>query len=425
MSLDTYLRLNLAADGELAKALFARADAEAQRKTVPLTPPCSTDGTPAYLTPSMSTWFNAQIQPVRRSALQEVLALISSMPVGNSGNKAKLFEHERDKLDAEAAQKIVAERQLFEHSSNINDVHRKLRAESMRYEAMVHQYGEALKWRPGWYWTVLIFMIFVLEGLINFESFLKIPGFTPALSVGSFIGVSTAFAVSAHFVGVIVKQWKERLGGSISRTEKMKTRMLLGGAAVLFVLAFGFVIYARWALLGDVILRRSQTTGEDIGTEEVVRFAGTLIGNLIVYVMGIIWAYVRHDSIPEFSELRNTVERLQARESSLLDRQLAGRNRRHISKAQDETEKLRRAIDAQSRQVKDYQSGRARFDQLREQDARVVSLLDEYRTLLFEKAEDGQSLSFVFDNAAKVAVETEESLTTDQYSAAQLALRYI
>jgi hypothetical protein len=425
MSLNAYLQLNLTSDAESAKMLFAKASGEAQRKTLPLTPPYSADGTPAYLTPAMSSWFNAQIQPVRRSALHEILSLFNSMPVGRSGNRAKLFEHERDKLETEAAQKIVEERRLFQHSSGINDVHRGLRVESARYEAMVQEYGEALKWRPRLYWAVLIFMIFVLEGLINFESFLKIPGFTPALSVGSFIGVSTAFAVSAHFVGVIFKQWKDRLGGSVSRTEKMKTRMLLGGATVLFVLAFGFVIYARWALLGDIILRRSQTTGEEIGTEEVVRFAGTLIGNLIVYVMGVIWAYVRHDAIPGFSELRNRVEDLQARESELLDSQLASRNRRHMSKAQDEKEKLRRAIQAQSMQVAEYQSGRGRFDQLREQDGRVIALLDEYRAMLLEKVADGRSLSFVFDNAGKVAVETEETITADQYSAAPLELKYI
>src|SRR5690349_13910951 len=135
MSLDAYLKLNLAQDGGLAKALFAKAAGEAQRRTLPLTPPYSADGTPAYLTPAMSTWFNAQIQPVRRSALQEILNLFNSMLIGRSGNRGKLLEHERDKLEAEAAQKIVEERRLFQHSSDINDVHRDLRAESARYEA--------------------------------------------------------------------------------------------------------------------------------------------------------------------------------------------------------------------------------------------------------------------------------------------------
>ena len=113
----------------------------------------------------------------------------------------------------------------------------------------------------------------------------------------------------------MLKQWRERLGGGISRTERRKNAALFFGIAFpLFFLAFAYVVYARWALLSDVMLRKSQMTGEDVGVWELVLFAGTLIGNIIVYVMGIGWSYSRHDAIPGFSELRRRVELLQGKE---------------------------------------------------------------------------------------------------------------
>ncbi|MGB9366573.1 MAG: hypothetical protein WCE79_11235 [Xanthobacteraceae bacterium] len=425
MSLTAYLNLPLTQDSPLAKSLFSKVTTEAQRRNIALTSPHSSDGMPPFLTPAMAGWYGGQVQPVRASALLDVVASFNSMVTSKGQLRGKLLEHEFSKIDSEMFQKIADERRLFEQNSNITDIHRELVEERQRYEGLVQQHGPAQKWRPVLYLTILVLMIFILEGLINFESFLKIPGFTPALSVGSFLGVSTAFSVSAHLVGVIIKQWRERLGGSVSRTEKMKNRSLALFAIILFVLAFGFVIYARWALLGDVILRRSQTTGEEVGTEEALRFAGTLIGNIIVYVMGIVWSYTRHDSIPGFSELRRRVERLEKQESALIEKELASRNRQHMNKAVAEKEKLRRTVQAQSAQLPNYHSGLSKFDQLREQDARVLALLEEYRTLLLEKVGEGRTVTFSWNDITRVAIETKVEMTPDEYAGKPLELRHV
>ena len=85
-------------------------------------------------------------------------------------------------------------------------------------------YGrEALVWQPLWYWTVLSFFM-LPEFLINWDSFLKIPGFTPAYATGLMLVVAIAFGFSAHSVGRIIKQWKELFGGHVEFTERRKAR---------------------------------------------------------------------------------------------------------------------------------------------------------------------------------------------------------
>ena len=212
MNLDDYLKLNLDPESPVAKDLWARLDQESRTEQLSLTSAYSADGVPAYLTSAMSAWYNRHIQPLRRSALQEVIQSFDAMVVTQSGLRGKLYEHEKDKIDLEAYEKAAEERMQFERKTDIQNVHRDLSTERRRYEALVQEHGEAVKWRPWLYWGVLTLMIGVLEGLLNLESFLKIPGFTPALSTGSFLVVSIAFAVSAHLVGLDAETMEGALG---------------------------------------------------------------------------------------------------------------------------------------------------------------------------------------------------------------------
>ena len=424
MTLQQYSQLDLSHDSPTAKALLSRLDQESSSNSLSLTAVHSNDGTPPYLTHAMNAWFNQYIQPLRHGAIHEIVDTFHSMVVPRSGIRGRLIEHEHDGIESEAFRQIARERALFASNTNIMDVHRELSQERERYELLMQQHGEPVKWQPFLYYAILFVMIFVLEGLINFESFLKISGFTPALSTGSFLVVSAAFAVSAHLVGMTIKQWKERVGGGVSRTEKRKNATLFIGAILLFFLAFSFVVYARWALLGDVILRKSQTTGEAIGTEEIVRFAGTLIGNVIVYLMGVVWSYIRHDAIPGFSELRRRVEKLERRESALIEKQLASRMRRHLGKAQSAAENLQRVEQAQSVQFPDYHSGRALFNKLREQDARVIAILQEYRSGLFERVKRNRGITLTYEDISKLGIDNIMTITADEWAARPIKLPY-
>lgn len=423
MSLKRYLDLNLQDDTPIAQDLFARLEGDTR---LVLTPEYSADGTPAYLTPGMAAWFNSQINPVRSGAVHEIVEGFHSQVIPKSKIRGKLMEHERDLIDLQAFEKIAEERMIFEANTNIADVHRELLEQRKTYDGLVQKHGEALKWRPWLYYTILISIIVFLEGLLNFESFLKIPGFTPAFALGSFLAVSAAFACSAHLTGLIIKQWQHRLGRGVTGTEKGKNKFLLWGAIVMFLLAFASVIYARWALLGDVILRKSQTTGEEIGSDEVFKFAGTLIGNFIVYLMGVLWSYGRHDAIPKFSELRQTVERLESEESALLEKNLATAFREYIANAKDEKENLRRAEQSQASQLPNYQVARGNFNRLREQDSKVLALLEKYKSKLQDQASESErSVQFSHYDVSKISVDTQCEMSAEEYASTPIIMRYI
>jgi hypothetical protein len=423
MSLKQYLDLNLQPNSEVVADLFSRLPSDTR---LTLTPEYSVDGTPAFITPSMSGWYNSQISSVRSGAIHEIVENFHGQVIPKNKIRGKLIERERDLIDLQAFEKIAEERSIFEANTNIVDVHRELLEQRKSYDELVQKHGEAQKWRPWLYYTVLASIILLLEGLLNFESFLKIPGFTPAFALGSFLAVSVAFASSAHLVGLIVKQWQYRLGRSVKNTEKGKNKFLLWLAITLFILAFALVIYARWALLGDVILRKSQTTGEEIGSEEVFKFAGTLIGNFIVYLMGIGWSYSRHDAIPKFSELRQTVERLEREESVLLEKNLATRFREFIAKAQEEKENLRKSEQSQAAQLPNYQVIRGSFNRLREQDAKVLALLEKYKGQLLDRmAGNETSVQLTYSDTAKIGVDTQCEMSADDYASRPIVIRYV
>jgi hypothetical protein len=374
----------------------------------------------------MAAWFNAQISTVRSGAIHEIVEGFHSQLIPKSRIRGKLIEYERDKIDVQAFEKIAAERMIFEANTNITDIHRDILEQRKNYDDLVLAHGEALKWRPWLYYSVLTFIIIFFEGLLNFESFLKIPGFSPALALGSFFAVSAAFACSAHLVGLIIKQWQYRLGRSVKALEKGKNKFLFWGAIVMFLLAFALVIYARWALLGDVILRKSQTTGEEIGSQEVLKFTGTLIGNFIVYLMGIMWSYGRHESIPKFSELRQTVENLEAQESDLIEKNLAAAFRELIAKAQDDKESLRKIDQAQASQLPNYQLGRGAFNRLREQDSKVLALLEKYKSQLLDRmVGNDKSIQFSYSDVAKIAVDTQCEMSAEEFASRPAIMRYL
>lgn len=422
----SYLMMDLSPSSDTAKHLLARLKQDSEKAVIPLTPENAADGAPAFLTPEMSTWFNTYVQPARRSSIQEVVNYFQTSSTPGSDVHGCLFEYERDRTIQFKFQNIEGERQEFLSKTNIQRVDADLKEKRLAYALLKQQHGrDALPWRPYLYWSALILVIFLLEGIINLESFLKIPGFTPALSVGSFLCVSIALAASAHLLGKTIKQWRDLLGGSVSGTEKRKNVFILSLAIVLFLLALAFVAYARWFLIADVLMRKAQLSGGELGTEEILQFSGTLFGNFIVYALGVVWSFVRHDSVPGFSEARFDLEKLKRREDYLIEKHLARRNRQHINAAQRALALVRAREQAQALQLPQYQQGRRLFDAVREQDVRVASLLDGYRNQLLDTLRRSELKPvFAFEDVTKLAVDITERMSADEYAAKPIELRY-
>jgi hypothetical protein len=264
------------------------------------------------------------------------------------------------------------------------------------------------------------------EFLINWDSFLKIPGFTMAYATGLIIVVAIAFAFSAHSVGRILKQWKELFGGHVGKTEKMKSRRELSVGIALFLFGFAAVGWGRWYFIQTAILEKSILQGGGLDVTDILQFAGAMLGNVIVYLLGLLWSFLKHDAMPEFSELRTEVDTLEARRLRLFERFLTSRNQQHIQKAQRALEKLSQQEQLQRKQLDRYNEARQLFGVLRRKDEEIVAVLNEYKVRLVKRVKASKSsLRFRVEDIRVAELEAESFLTVDQFSALPLQLPYL
>lgn len=417
MSLNEYASLNLTKTSEAVKDLFGRVSIESAQSTIVLTPVYGTDGTPPFLTQEMSAWFASIIQPYRSGALQEVCD-------GFKRRNLKLFEQEIDNIEQNKLRKIAGERDLLRQNNKVEFLRARFFELSSLYESLRLSYGrEALVWKPFWYWTVLC--CFMLpEFLINWDSFLKIPGFTPAYATGLMLVVAVAFGFSAHSIGRISKQWKELFGGHVEFTERRKALRELIVGILLFLIAVTAVGWGRWFFIQGAILEKTILRGGGLEFSDVVQFVGAMLGNMLVYLLGLLWSFVKHNSIPEFSEVRYELTKVQRKLIAAHNKYLTRRNQQHFQKAVKDRTQAQRIEDNQKR-LDGYSQAREQFARLKNKDAEVLALFLEYRNRLRTKLNaDPNKKVLQIDDARVAEIEPLIRLTPDQYASVPLELRY-
>jgi hypothetical protein len=417
MSLKEYESLDLTKRSDTAKDLFDRISEESSQSTIVLTSVYSTDSTPALLTQEMSAWFHSFILPYRSGAIEEVHDEFKR-------RNLKLFEQEVDKIEQKKLGDIASERAQLRQDNKVEFLRTRFAELRSRYDTLQLNYGrEALVWQPLWYWTVLSCLM-LPEFLINWDSFLKIPGFTEAYATGLMLVVAIAFGFSAHSVGRIIKQWKELFGGHVEFTERRKaTRELIVGA-LLFLLAITAVGWGRWFFIQGAILEKTILRGGGLEFADVVQFVGAMLGNILVYLLGPLWSFVKHDSIPDFSELRYELTKVQTKLIAAFNKYLTRRNQQHLQKAQKDITQAQRFEDSQKKR-EGYPQARQQFSRLKNKDSEVRALFMEYRNRLLTKLKsDPLQKSFQVDDVRVAEMDILIKLTPDQYASVPIELRY-
>jgi hypothetical protein len=418
MSLNEYSNLDLTKRSEVAKDLLDRASREGDQATIVLTPVYGTDGTPPFLTQEMSAWYASVVQPYRSTAIQDVYDEFKR-------RNCKLFEREVDAIEQKKLRDIAGERALLRQNKDVEFLKGRFTELSDRYNALRLNYGrEALVWRPLWYWTVLVFFM-LPEFLINWDSFLKIPGFTPAYATGLILVVAIAFGFSAHSMGRIIKQWKELFGGHVEFTERRKARRELVVGALLFLIAITAVGWGRWFFIQGAILEKTILRGGGLEFDDLVQFVGAMLGNVLVYLLGFLWSFVKHDSIPDFSEVRFDLMKVQRKLIEAFNKYLTRRNQQHLQKAEKDRTQSQRIEDSQKK-LEGYAQARQQFAKLKNKDAEVLALFKEYRNRLLTKLKSDPSPKVLqIDDVRAAEMETLIKLTPDEYASVPLELRYI
>ena len=386
MSFNEYENLDLTTKSPAAKDLLERISVESGQSTIVLTPVYWTDDTPPFLTQEMSAWFALFIQPYRSGALQEVHE-------GFKRRNLKLFEQELDNIERRKLRDIAGERALLRQNNKVEFVRTTFVDLTSHYENLRLNYGrEALVWKPLWYWTVLC--CFMLpEFLINWDSFLKIPGFTPAYATGLMLVVAVAFGFSAHSIGRITKQWKELFGGHVDFTERRKALRELIVGILLFLIAITAVGWGRWFFIQGAILEKIILRGGGLEFSDLVQFVGAMLGNVLVYLLGLLWSFAHHDSIPEFCESRYELSKVQRKLIVAYNKYLTRRNQQHFQRAiKDRTQAQR--IEDNQRKLDGYAQARQQFARLKNKDSGSSSSIFGVSELIaFKfKLESGQEL---------------------------------
>lgn len=417
MSLRDYERLDLTKKSEAVTDLFDRASIESAQQTIVLTPLYASDGTPAFLTQEMSAWYASYIQPWRSGALQEIHDEFKR-------RNLKCIEQELDNIEQKKLREFANERALLRQNNNVEFLRSRFADLSARYEILkLNNERDALEWRPFTYWIIL-FGFMLPEFLINWDSFLKIPGFTPAYATGLMFVVFIAFGFSAHSIGRIIKQWKELFGGHVELTERRKALRELIVGALLFLLAVTAVGWGRWFFIQGAILEKTILRGGGLEFSDLVQFVGAMLGNILIYLLGLLWSFVRHDSVPEFSELRYDLTKVQRKLIAAFNKYLTKRNQQHFQKAAKERTQALRVEESQKRRP-GYLEARQIVARLKNKDSEVHALFIEYRNRLRTKIRSEPQQGFLQVEDVRVAeMDTVIRLTPDQYAGVPIELRY-
>lgn len=158
-----------------------------------------------------------------------------------------------------------------------------------------------------WLYIPALAVIGIVEWLINWEAANALFA-QPYLAFGIVILIALAVAAASHEHGTLAKQWSFKCGFAADRDTKRKNYVALGFTTLLFTAAMILVGYMRYKLayadlIGDMPMGGPFGSRGTIG-EVYTAVTMTLMGNLIVWILGAMIAYWVHDSDPNFAESR-------------------------------------------------------------------------------------------------------------------------
>ena len=182
-------------------------------------------------------------------------------------------------------------------------------------------------------------------------------------------------------------------------------------------------MFSRSYLVADAIAR-SNALGEE-GASAVSIYGLALIMNVFVYAIGLAWSVVFHDPVPEFLEERFRLDKLRDILRKRYQALLEAKQQQRIEEARRAREQAERREADQIKNLKNYGNHRARFEEVRKLDARVLALLESYRSgLLGAARRHDLQTRFVYEDLASGSVDTKRELDGDGYMRQRLHLGY-
>jgi putative flippase GtrA len=422
-----YENLNVSDGSPMLTALLGATKTEATAQVIGLTGAGNLYNArqPGLLTQGMAAWFAKNIAASRVAAISEMKNAFEA-DSRDTGNAAGIY---LENVCGSARQKTV--NASIEKASAFSDKHK---AEVVDHEQTLESY-KSLRSKMGrepvrtkkWLYVLALLGIVLLEAFINFESFMKVPYITsPFLATGATMAVGLAVGFSAHFHGVVFRQWaflfqpqESAESGVENRRNDALRRLAIG--SVLLAIALLMVGGARYYYLREYIVEASI-----LGVAAPSLFGGIifmLLGNVVAYIVGLLISYVMHDPNPTFAEqdqkLRKTSERMEAlkKQRALVHQDLAHGLSADIKAAVNQ--------DASARGPR-YGELRDWADRIVNKDQEIVGVLIEYRqALLQEMGLRTKGRIFRYPGGAHdmlLPISDHIMLTGDEYASLQIVL---
>ena len=424
-----YANLNLSDGSPLLVALLGTAKVDAAAEVIGLTGAGNIYNArqPGLLTQGMASWFSRNIAAYRVAAILEIKSAFDA-DSRDTGHATGIY---LENVCDSARQKTV--NASIEKALAFSDKHK---AEVIDYDQTLESY-KSLRSKMGrepvrskkWLYVLALLGIVLLEAFINFESFMKVPYITsPFLATGATMAVGLAVGFSAHFHGVVFRQWaflfrpqESAESGVENRRNDALRRLAIG--SVLLSIALLMVAGARYYYLREYIVEASI-----LGVAAPSMFGGIifmLLGNVVAYIVGLLVAYVMHDPNPTFAEqdqkLRKASERMEVlkKQRALVQQDLAHGLNADIKAAVNQ--------DASTRGPR-YSELRDGADRIVNKDQEIVGVLIEYRqALLQELGPRARTKIFRYPGGAHdMLLPTSDHimLSGDEYASLQIGLGY-
>lgn len=380
---------------------------------------------PANLTPEMLAWYNIHVRPSRKAALDAVGAEFDAMSKGK--NAGGIFrERQHDAVDDEClrAKRTALAAHQQKYGAKLVELQQARREEDtarIRYENLEVRHNRAPK-LPDWWYVPALALLLPAEGAINFESFMALKWMTPAIALGTVIVLGVVLALSAHLYGTLVRQARVLFDPAQDDIDRLVGWRMLGFGTLALAIVLSAVWYARAAYFADMLQTSDFLGGQ--APSSVMIVGGSMLGNLAVWVGGVILAFLVHDPDPNFPKSLQDW-RAKSRRAQQLQEGVDSALQRDFEQIDAIAKRKREEVDNHVRATShmlDYQEARRSLSRVVEQDARVLALLNAYRGKLITAM---RGLDVRFEKWRPVGIESTEFLTGSQYAAEPLVLKYL
>ncbi|MCJ8322414.1 MAG: hypothetical protein HRU29_10965 [Rhizobiales bacterium] len=381
-SLDAYLDLDISIDGKMAEKLFVLVANDLKREKISITSLQYDDlDTPAGFTPAMMVWFKANIASARRKAISELTNKYAKIKIGSSEN-GFIPEARQQKIEKTKYDSIRTDRELY---FTLDVVKRQIGKVNKAFDAYQKREnengGEAPNEWPRLPYFLLLMSIGVAEAFLNYSALLTQFKTIPLVAIGLTLLVAFAIAWGGHQIGTTIKQWNLRLGKSVKPADRTTNKRWFSLANVLIVLALVVVAWSRGSLL--LTLNSEKILfGEQLAVLDYVSASFSVVGNLIVLSLGVLFAMSAHCKVPGLAMAESVLKTEEAKMSKIYKRELEDKKGEHIEKAKLAHENLNNLVKLKMDNIFEFDSLNSELHDLKAQDNAVIAVLTDYKSKL-------------------------------------------